>query len=462
VSDVSDMSTASLTPKPERNWMKAATRVLRLARTASVSAFCAALGVVACGTAQEGTTVQEQQALAASGGSGALSFPSDWTQGYCANVNLTNTGSATTTGWIATIALNQSTLQNLWNGTPSVSNGTLTVTNVSSNGGIAPSATTSFGFCGNATGTNYHPTLVSVTLVGSGGGTSGASGSGTATSGSTSGTGGSGTSAGSSTGTGTRTGTGTITGTGSGTGTGSATGTGTSTSPAACTWGTANNGDASFTWYYFGQGTAKGPNGQYLTACGYSGTESGMTDSVSNIANTGLAKSTYFAAIPGSNNFNTVNDCGACVEITNGSKKIIATIIDECPTDNGENPLCTQTGHLDLSHQAWQDLGYSTGDPNGTTWKFIACPVTGNIQALPKAGNTEQVYLQNTLLPITSVTVSGKAATHLSYGVWSLNGTNVAGATLTMTDVEGHVVTAKVPSAGGDLGVQFPSPGTCN
>ena len=55
----------------------------------------------------------------------------------------------------------------------------------------------------------------------------------------------------------------------------------------------ANPGSGSFTWYYFGQGTAQ-EGGKYKTACGYTGTESGMTDTVSNIVNP-----TYFAAIPG-------------------------------------------------------------------------------------------------------------------------------------------------------------------
>jgi expansin (peptidoglycan-binding protein) len=196
----------------------------------------------------------------------------------------------------------------------------------------------------------------------------------------------------------------------------------------------------------------------YLTACGYQGTESGMIDAVQNIANTSPASNRYFAAIPGSSGFNTVNDCGACVEITNGGTTIIATIIDECPTDNGQNPLCAQAGHLDLSYGAWQALGYSTGDPSGTTWKFVSCPVTGNVTARIKSGNPDQVYLQNTVLPITAVTYGGQPANHLSYGVWQLpNGAAAAGATLVLTDVEGHTVTVTVPSGGGDTGRQFPN-----
>jgi expansin (peptidoglycan-binding protein) len=181
-----------------------------------------------------------------------------------------------------------------------------------------------------------------------------------------------------------------------------------------------------------------------------------------NVANGGLAKNTYFAAIPSasSSNFDTVDDCGACVEITNGATKVVATIVDACPEDS--NPPCLSAGHLDLSTQAFDALGYSVGDPSGTTWQFVACPVTGNIQGRPKDQNVDQVYLENSVFPIVSVSVGGQAAQHLSYGAWQLpNGTIASGATLTMTDVEGHTATGTVPSGGGELGVQFPSPSNC-
>jgi expansin (peptidoglycan-binding protein) len=183
---------------------------------------------------------------------------------------------------------------------------------------------------------------------------------------------------------------------------------------------------------------------------------------VLNIANSGRAKNAYFAAIPSasSNDFDTVNECGACVEITHGATTIIATIIDACPMDS--NPPCQSSGHLDLSTQAFDALGYAVGNPSGTTWQFVACPVTGNIQGRQKSGNADQVYLENTVFPIVSVSVGGQPAQHLSYGAWQLpNGIVAAGATLTMSDVEGHTVTGTVPSGGGDLGVQFPSPGGC-
>jgi len=237
-----------------------------------------------------------------------------------------------------------------------------------------------------------------------------------------------------------------------------------STTPPACSWGTATNGSGSFTYYYFGQGTAKGANGMYQTACGYLGTESGTTDTVMNIANTSPANDTYFAAIPGSNNFNTVNDCGACIEITNGGTKIIATVIDECPTDNGQNPACAMQGHLDLSESAFNALHYSVGNPSGTTWKFVACPITTNIQITLKSGNNDQFYVENTVFPVSSISTSGGMATHLSYGAWQLSGgANAGGATITLTDSEGHMITGTIPGGGGDLGVQFPAPtGSCD
>jgi expansin (peptidoglycan-binding protein) len=201
--------------------------------------------------------------------------------------------------------------------------------------------------------------------------------------------------------------------------------------------------------------------GSYSTACGYTGTESGFgqsaVDTVTNIATTSPANNTYFAAIPGqsSSNFNTVNDCGACVEITNGGSKVIATIVDECPTSG--NPACTN-GHLDLSTQAFDALHYSTGNPSGTTWKFIACPVTGNIKAIIKSGNANQVFFQNSIYPIVSVT----GGTHLSYGAWQLNTSNAGGQTYRLTNSIGQYLDVTVPPGGGDTGRQFPSPGTCN
>lgn len=220
-----------------------------------------------------------------------------------------------------------------------------------------------------------------------------------------------------------------------------------------CTFGDSYNGSGSFTYYYFGQGTCQ--NGTCKTACGYTGTETGSgknaVDTVPNAASVSPAKDSYFAAIPGSNGFNTVTDCGACIEITNGGTQIVATIIDECPTDNGENPACKQAGHLDLSTQAFDAMGYSVGDPSGTTWKFVACPVSGNIKAVENSAG--QYYLQNSVYPIT--TANGQMPTQ--YGYFTVNPGSV---TVTSSSVN-QSITINIPNGGGDTGSNFTEPTGC-
>jgi hypothetical protein len=224
--------------------------------------------------------------------------------------------------------------------------------------------------------------------------------------------------------------------------------TGDTGTPTSCSLpGSPNPGSGSFTWYYFGQGTAQ-QNGGYKTGCGYTGTESGMTDTVSNIVSP-----TYFAAIPGKNGFDTVGHCGECVKITNGGTSIVATVIDECPTDNGQNPACTPD-HLDLSYDAWQKLGYSTGNPSGTTWEFVPCAVTGNVQLSFNGPN--EVYVQNVVVPIQSVSMGGQNGTHTSYGSWQF-GKAVQGQSIVITDTAGRMIT--VTANDGNSGQQFPG---CN
>jgi expansin len=242
---------------------------------------------------------------------------------------------------------------------------------------------------------------------------------------------------------------------------------------ATCSWDTTSRA-GTFTEYYFSQGTAK-ENNYYKTACGYYGTETttngyGSVDQILNIANSGAAKNTYFAAIPGNGTSWPVNDCGACIEFTgsNGTK-VIATIIDECPT--GSNQPCTEMNHLDLSTSLFGATMVGQGKPNtggdlgGGSWKFIACPVTGDIMVRFNNGYAGQVYIQNMVYPIKTATANGTALTQSPYGYWSAGSiNNLVGTTLVLTDVEGHIVSATVPQASGtgtSLGVQFLAPGTC-
>jgi hypothetical protein len=230
--------------------------------------------------------------------------------------------------------------------------------------------------------------------------------------------------------------------------------------------GPSASGSGEYTFYSFGQGTSQAQEGGgFRTACGYFGTEtSGNTsDMVQNIVNP-----QYFAAIPGTSptQFNTNAQCGACVQVTYNGRTLLATIIDECPENL--NSVCSKnpTGELDLSVPLATALGFGpgsnqNGNPTGQTWKVVPCPVTGNVKVRVKTGNPNEVFIENTILAVKSVTVNGQQATHSFYGTWQLPVTSAAGQTLTVTDAGGRSITVSVTGAGAnvnqDTGRQFPT-----
>ena len=251
-----------------------------------------------------------------------------------------------------------------------------------------------------------------------------------------------------------------------GSGMGGAVGSGGVQAPTPCTLMN-HSGSGSFTHYYFGMGTGKDGSG-YRTACGYYGTEggsssSGPNDTVENIANMSPASNKYFAAIPGQNGFDSRFNCGACVQITGqNGKNVIATIVDECPYGNdGGNTVCgnNPNGHLDLSTAVFDQLGYSVGNPSGTNWKFVPCPVSGNVKVRFKSGNNNEFFVENVITPIASVSVNGTSASRQSYGAWHVGNAISTPATLNLTDMAGRSITVTLNGGTNnqDTGVQFPA-----
>nr|BFE70105.1 hypothetical protein GCM10020092_034060 [Actinoplanes digitatis] len=77
---------------------------------------------------------------------------SQWNGGFVANVNVT-AGTTALNGWRVTVALPSGTsITSAWNAVTSGTSGTVTLTNQSYNGRLAPGQATSFGFQGTGTG----------------------------------------------------------------------------------------------------------------------------------------------------------------------------------------------------------------------------------------------------------------------------------------------------------------------
>ncbi len=70
-----------------------------------------------------------------------------WESGYCASINVTNTRSQTINSWKVILDVGTATQNAQWNANFTKSGSTLTATNMSQNGTLAPGAQTSFGFC---------------------------------------------------------------------------------------------------------------------------------------------------------------------------------------------------------------------------------------------------------------------------------------------------------------------------
>jgi expansin (peptidoglycan-binding protein) len=219
-------------------------------------------------------------------------------------------------------------------------------------------------------------------------------------------------------------------------------------------WPPANNG--AVTRYDFKQGTS-------LPACTYVITHSGNGsdgdwDTVEGIS---TGDGGYFGAM-NTADYNKGAACGACVEASYNGRKVVLTIVDECPI--ARNPLCTK-GHIDLSRKAIRQL-----EPNGSlehlkgvSWHYVKCPAAGNVKVRLHPNQNmywQPVVIENGLFPIQSVTLNGVAAKRVGNDVGG-NAWEAAGQTAPyvarVTDVNGNAITVNVP-AGNDLkdtGKQF-------
>ena len=219
-------------------------------------------------------------------------------------------------------------------------------------------------------------------------------------------------------------------------------------------WAAANNG--SVTRYDFKQGTS-------LPACTYVITHTGNGndgdwDTVEGIS---TGDGGYFGAM-NTTDYAQGAACGACVEATYSGRKVVLTIVDECPISS--NPLCTK-GHIDLSRKAIRQL-----EPNGSlenlknvSWRYVKCPASGNVKARlhpNQNANWQPVVVENGLYPLKSVTLNGVNATRTGNNTGG-NAWIAAGQkppySVYATDVNNNAITFSYAGGDGlkDVGQQF-------
>jgi hypothetical protein len=84
---------------------------------------------------------------------------SEWPGGFVAQITIANTGAAAVSGWTLAFTFpGDQVVTNAWNATVSQSGATVTATNLSYNGMIAPGASVSFGFQGTWRTSDASPT----------------------------------------------------------------------------------------------------------------------------------------------------------------------------------------------------------------------------------------------------------------------------------------------------------------
>lgn len=96
--------------------------------------------------------------------------------------------------------------------------------------------------------------------------------------------------------------------------------------------------------------------------------------------------------------YDTAATCGTCLEITGSLGSVVASVEDQCPS-------CASNS-LDLSEEAFSQIEDVLVGTASIQWKYIACPVMGNIALYISNGSNPyyiQVQVRNHRYPVKSV-----------------------------------------------------------
>jgi expansin (peptidoglycan-binding protein) len=92
--------------------------------------------------------------------------------------------------------------------------------------------------------------------------------------------------------------------------------------------------------------------------------------------------------------------CGECVTVKGPKGSVTVRIVDLCPG--------CETGHLDLSMQAFATIADVSAGRVPITWQVVPCDVSGNVEYRYKEGSSQYwtaIQVRNHRLPITMLEV---------------------------------------------------------
>lgn len=149
-----------------------------------------------------------------------------------------------------------------------------------------------------------------------------------------------------------------------------------------------------------------------------------------------------------SDQWDSTMNCGRCAEVSCADSKCSDTtstvtvyLVDQCPE-------CSE-GDLDLSPTVFKTLTGSDPARYSIKWRFVDCPVSGNLQYCAKSGSSNYwlaIQPANMVSGIASMTIGGQTPTMVDSAFYFLvqGGVDITSVTVATTSVSGETVTETV------------------
>jgi expansin (peptidoglycan-binding protein) len=144
--------------------------------------------------------------------------------------------------------------------------------------------------------------------------------------------------------------------------------------------------------------------------------------------------------------------CGECVHVVGPSGEVTVRIVDLCPG--------CETGHLDLSMEAFAKIAAVSLGHVDITWQVVACMVSGNLQYRYKEGSSQYwtaIQVRNSRLAVKKLEVQlggnwqNVPRADYNYFVLQSGVGTTAGFAVRVTAIDGQQLTDQLPPVSAGL-----------